>query len=450
MIRRISSLLLVSGAVAALAGAGGAAQPQGAGTGFVVRIPVTGVIELGLAPFIERSIREAQDGGARAVILDIETPGGRVDAAERIVNAIRNADVPVYAFVNLRAFSAGALIALAADDIFMRPAGMMGAATPVTGDGEKAPEKIVSAMRAEMRAVAEARGLDPRVAEAMVDEDIELEGVVERGRLLTLTTAEAASLGYAREVEDWDALMSLLGLADARVVEAEINWAERVVRFLTHPVVAPMLLSLGFLGIIMEIKTPAFGIAGIVGASALTAFFGGHLLLGLAGWEEVILLGAGILLLAAEMFVLPGFGIAGILGTLAILAAFYLSMVGHMATTADYASALGVLSLSGIVVVVAAWALLRHLPRSRGLSRSGLFLGDATTRETGYLSSAVRTELVGSVGVAITDLRPAGAGRFGDERIDVVADAAWIGAGTPIRIVRSDGYRHVVQPVEST
>jgi membrane-bound serine protease (ClpP class) len=436
-------LLAVVGLAGAAAGFAQARQ------GTVFRVPVDGVIELGLAPYIERTIREAEATGARAIILDIETPGGRVDAAQRIVRAIRDTDVPVYAFVNVHAFSAGAMIALATDGIYMRTGSVMGAATPVTGEGQTAPEKIVSAMRGEMRALAEARGLDPRVAEAMVDDAIAIEGVIESGRLLSLTPAEAVQVGYATEVADWDAVVAALGLAEAPVHTPEVNWAERVVRFLTHPMVAPMLLSIGFLGIIIEVKTPSFGLAGLTGATALSAFFGSHFLLGLAGWEELILLAGGITLLAVEMFVLPGFGIAGVAGILAILGALYLSMVNPaVATSTDYAFAFGTLSLAIIVVIVAGWALLRHLPRSRGLNRSGLMLGDATSRETGYLSSAIRAELVGAVGVALTDLRPAGAGRFGDERIDVVSEANWIGAGTPIRIVRSDGYRHVVETVE--
>jgi membrane-bound serine protease (ClpP class) len=446
-VHHMKRLLVLIVALCALA-APAPVQAQEIARGAVVRIPVSGVIEMGLAPFVERTIAEAESAGARAVILDIETPGGRIDAAERIVDAVRNSKVPVYAFVNMRAFSAGAVIALAARDIYMRPGSVMGAATPVTGDGTKAPEKIVSAMRSEMRGLAEARGLDPRVAEAMVDESIGVPGLVEPGKLLTLTAAEAVRVGYAKEVADWDALMETLALEDAPVRESRVNWAERAVRFLTHPMVAPLLLSLGMLGLIIEIKTPTFGLAGAAGAAALTAFFGSHFLLGLAGWEEVILLGIGILLIAIEMFVLPGFGIAGIAGTLAIFAAFFLSMVTSMDTGADYARALGVISLSILVVILGAWAILRRLPRSRGLAKSGLLLADATTRETGYLSNEIRTELIGTVGVAVTDLRPSGAGRFGNERIDVVSDANWISAGTPIKVVRSDGYRHVVEPAD--
>jgi membrane-bound serine protease (ClpP class) len=143
------------------------AAPAVAGAqGVVYRIPVTGVIELGLAPYVARGIAEAAEAGAVAVILDIDTPGGRIDAAQQIVKSATESKVPIYTLVNTHAWSAGAIIALATDSIYMIPASSIGAATPVTGAGEKAPEKIVSAMRSEMRALAERRGLDPRIAEA--------------------------------------------------------------------------------------------------------------------------------------------------------------------------------------------------------------------------------------------------------------------------------------------
>jgi membrane-bound serine protease (ClpP class) len=414
----------------------------------VFRIPVHGVIELGLAPFVARSLREAAASDARAAILDIETPGGRVDAAEQIVDALKNADVPVYAFVNRRAFSAGALISLATDNIYMRPGSVIGAATPVTGEGQKAPEKIVSAMRSEMRALAEDRKLDPRVAEGMVDEEIEIAGVKEKGKLLTLTTEEAVRLGYATSVEDWDALLAQLNLAGSTVHQTSVNWAEAVVRFFTHPIVAPLLLSLGFIGLVIEIKTPSFGLAGAAGIGALGLFFGSHYLVGLAGMGELLLIGGGLLLLAIEMFVLPGFGIAGIIGLLALTGGIYLSLVSSFSSAAEMAQAAGILSLSLIVLLVAVWALVRHLPRSG--RRSGIMLGEATSRETGYLSAPDRAELVGATGVALTDLRPAGAARIGEERLDVTAETDWISAGSTVRVIRSDGYRHVVQKIEAT
>ena len=427
--------------------ADGAAQAPERGGAVLYRVPVTGVVELGLAPFIERSLREAEAEGAAAVILDMDTPGGRVDAAERIADAVNDAAIPVYTLVNRRAFSAGALIALATDGVYMRPGSVMGAATPVSGAGEKAPEKIVSAMRSSMRALAEARGLDPRVAEAMVDEDVAIEGVVEEGKLLTLTTEEAVRLDYAVAVEDWDALAAALGAADAPVRDMEVNWAERTVRLLTHPLVSPFLLSLGLLGILIEIKTPGLGLAGGAGVIALSLFFGSHLIIGLAGLEALLLFGAGVVLVGLEILVVPGLGVVGFAGGAAMVAGLYMSLIGEIPTMADFTRAAGVLATALILVLVVGWALIRRLPSNRRFGRSGIFLTESTGRDTGYTSALRRSELVGLQGVALTDLRPAGTGVFGDERIDVVSESEWIEEGSPIRIVASEGYRHVVRRI---
>ena len=433
-------------AVAAVACASEPTAPTGDDVVYVV--PVNGVIELGIAPFVARALAEAEASGARAAVLELETPGGRVDAAQRIVSTVEAAEIPVLAYVNQRALSAGAMIALSADAVYMRDGALMGAATPVTGEGQKAPEKIVSAMRAEMRALAERRGLDPAVAEAMVDESIAVDGVVEAGKLLTLTTEEAEAIGYAESVADFEEVLRLAGISADRVVEAEINWAEGVVRFLTHPVVAPFLLSLGFLGLLVEIKTPTFGLAGAAGGIALALFFGGHYLVGLAGMEEIILLIAGIVLLGVEAFIVPGFGIFGILGIGGILGGIYLSLVGSLSTLADYSQAAMILSASVLIVLVSAWALLRTLPSNTRLQRSGILLGEDTGRDVGYLSASVREDLVGQKGIAVTDLRPAGVGKFGTERVDIVAEEGWLTAGTGIEIIRAEGYRHVVRALE--
>ena len=302
----------------------------------VFRVPVTGVVEMGLAPFIERAIREAEGAGVSVVVLDIDTPGGRVDSAERIADAISDSGVPVYAFVNRRAFSAGALIALATRGIYMRPGSVIGAVTPVDGSGTKASEKIVSAMRSEMRALAEARGLDPAIAEAMVDESLAIPDVVDAGRLLTLTMEEAVRVGYASETENFTSLLDALGLASAEVTDFGVNWAERLVRFFSNPVVAPFLLSLGFLGLIIEIKTATFGLAGLAGALSLSLFFGSHLILGLAGWEDLLLVGAGVLFVAAEVLLIPGFGLFGVLGIAGIAGGIYMSLLGSLPSAQDF------------------------------------------------------------------------------------------------------------------
>jgi membrane-bound serine protease (ClpP class) len=428
------ALLLASGFPAAAA-----AQDH-----LVYRIPISGTIENGLAPYVARALREAREAKAAAALLDIDTPGGRVDAAQRIVDAVRSADLPVYAFVNPRALSAGALIALAADSIFMRPGAVLGAATPVDGQGTKAPEKYVSAMRAEFRALAEERGLDPRVAEAMVDESIGVPGVVDPGRLATLSTAQALKLRYAAgQAANQTVLLETLGLDGAKVVSPEINWAEKLVRFVTNPLVAPLLLSLGMLGLVVELKTGGFGVAGLVGITSLALFFGSSYLVGLAGWEEVLLLAGGLIALAVEVFLLPGFGLAGVLGLGLFGAAIVFAMTGTAASLSDFSRALAVLGASAVITTAVIYAWVRHLPNSSRLS--GLLLRDGLAARGGFISAPVREDLLGKDGVAVTDLRPSGTALFGNERVDVVTEGEFISQGSALRVLRSEGYRLVVR-----
>jgi membrane-bound serine protease (ClpP class) len=389
---------------------------------------------------------EAWEAGAPFVILDINTPGGRVDAAWQIVDAVQESQVPVYAYVD-RALSAGAMIALATEAIYVRPGATIGAATPVIG-AEKASEKMVSAMRSEFRALAEARDLDPRIAESMVDEEIAVPGVVERGRLLTLSAEEALDVGYAKGIHDTlEELLAELGERNTAVVTMSPNWAELIVRFLTNPVVAPLLLTLGFIGLLFEVKTAGFGFGGLAGLIGLTLFFGAHLIVGLAGWEELMLIGAGLVLIGLEVFVIPGFGVAGALGILALGGGVIMSMLGRFPTFMDLGTAFTVVVAAMALTGASAYAFLRHLRWSRRLG--GIFLRASTDKERGYISGDVRADLMGQVGTAATTLRPAGVGIFGDERIDVVSEGPWIEEGSPIEIIQSEGYRHVVREVKA-
>ena len=442
MSRQFMVLIAIAGTLGALAVPG---TVQNEST--VYRVPVTGEIELGLAPYIQRAVKEATEVGAAALILDIDTPGGRVDAAEIISDALTDSEVPVYSLVNRRAYSAGAWIALSTSRIYMRPASVIGAATPVDGTGTKAPEKIVSAMRSQMRALAESNGLEPEVAAAMVDEDIEIDGVVESGKLLTLTTEEAVEIGYAEAIEDLDALLVELGHEGATVVTLELNWAERLVRFFSSSLVSPFLLSLGFLGLMIEIRTPTFGLAGTMGLISLGLFFGSNMIVGLAGLEDVLIVGAGLVLLGIEAFIVPGFGIFGVAGIVAILTGLYMSLLGNIPTMPDFTRAAWVLTSSTLLLIGSAWALIRTLPSSSRLAESGIFLPAKTTSAIGYESAEVRSDLVGKYGTAITDLRPAGTALIGDERIDVVSESEWISAGTPVKVLSAEGYRHIVRSI---
>jgi membrane-bound serine protease (ClpP class) len=412
----------------------------------VYRIEITGTIEGGLAPYTARALREATEAGAAAVFLDINTPGGRVDAAETMADAIRATSIPVYAFVNPRAYSAGALIALATDGIYMTPGAVLGAATPVDGQGTKMPEKYVSAMRAEFRALAEEQGLDPRIAEAMVDDQVGVPGLLEPGRLLTLSTAEAVKVKYAKaEVASQAALLAALGLDGATVVSVDVNWAETLVRFLTNPFVAPLLLSLGMLGLIFEIKTGAFGVGGVLSLVSLGLFFGSHHLVGLAGWEEVILLLAGLIAIAIEIFVLPGFGVAGILGIALVGGAVVLAMLGSVPTLTDVVQSLAVLTAAIVLTLAVFIAWLRHLPYSTRFRK--LILADGLNSSEGFISAPIRDDLVGREAVAVTDLRPSGTVAVDDERVDVVTEGDYIKTGSAVRFIRAEGHRHVVRAI---
>jgi membrane-bound serine protease (ClpP class) len=413
----------------------------------VYRITVFGTIEMGLAPYVRRAVKEANEAGAPAIVLDIDTFGGRVDAAQQIVTAVAGSEIPIYALVSHNAWSAGAMIALAADSIYMTPGSSIGAATPVSGAGEKAPEKIVSAMRGEFRALAERRGLDPRIAEAMVDESIAIEGVVEEGKLLTLTGHEAIDLGVAAgEVEGIDELLQTVQLPDRDVESVSVNWAEGLVRFLSNPMVAPILLSIGTLGLIIEIKTPSFGLAGLTGILALGAFFGSHLIVGLAGMEEVILLGVGLIALVLEVFVVPGFGIAGVVAILCIGTATFMALIGALPTWGDITRASAIMIVAAGIVAGVIYAFVRNLPTS-GRWR-GILLRDSTSKEEGYISEPAREDLIGLVGIAVTDLRPSGTVMVEGERLDVVSDVGFVAKGSHVRVIRSEGYRHVVEPAD--
>jgi membrane-bound serine protease (ClpP class) len=338
------------------------------------------------------------------------------------------------------------MIALSADRLYMLPGSTIGAATPVVGDGRKASEKMVSAMRSEFRALAEDRGIDPRIGEAMVDESVEVPGVVAAGKLLTLTTSEAVQLDVATaEVSSYEDMLFRAGLAGAQTIDTRPNWTENIVRFLTNPAVAPLLLSLGFLGLLVEIKTPSFGVAGAIGVLSLAAFFGARYMVNLAGLEELLLLGIGVALIAAEILVIPGFGVAGIAGGIAVVLGISLSMLGRFPTRADIVGTVVAISLSILIVALVAFAAIRHLPHSR--SMSGILLKDATSKATGYLSAPERAELKGQEGVAATDLRPSGTAIIGGERVDVVTEGPWIEEGTRVIVLRAEGYRFVVRPL---
>ena len=444
------AFLLLAGLVGILYGA-----PEPATR--VIVVPIEGVVDLGMAPFVERAIEDAEATQADAVLLDINTLGGRVDAALLIRDALVGSTVPTIAYIHPRAISAGAFISFACNTIAMEPGGSIGAATPVTdsdGEMEAADEKMVSYFRTEMRSTAERNGRPGDIAEAMVDREIEIEDVIAKGKLLTLTTSDAVRLGVADfEAQTIEEVLEELGLAGAVRTEHTINWAESFARIVSHPALSSLLMSIGFLGIMLELYRPGWGIPGTVGVACLALFFLGHYVVNLAGWEEVLLFAAGVVLLGLEIFVIPGFGIAGIAGIAAILASVFLALIGRdlrLSWQLGYVTdAITVVAGGMLGVLIGGALLVRFVPGSR--AGNLLILRRKLDTDEGFVTHATAAQErfpVGTHGTAMGDLRPAGTVRIGGDRIDAVSEGSFISRGAEVAIVAWNAGHPVVREID--
>jgi len=371
-----------------------------------------------------------------------------VDAAVAMRDTLVNAPIRTIAFINPRAISAGALIALACETVVMTTGGTIGAAAPVV-DGaagrEPADEKTVSYLRKEFRATADTRDRPPEYAEAMVDLDVAIPGVVEKGKLLTLTTSEAVEHGIAdMTAADITDALTAVGLPGAELRNAELTWAESLVRFLTLPAVGSLLMSVGLLGLLVELRTPGFAVPGAIGLAALGLFFWGQWIVELAGWEEILLVGVGVILVALEIFVVPGITVVGVAGVVALVAGLGMTLFGAGATSAVIIGALGRVALSILLALAGALALMRILP-SLPFGRR-LVLDTGMDADLGYVSAPESDHhLLGRTGTTVSPLRPAGIAEIDGTRVDVVSDGGFVDAGATIEVSRVDGNRIVVR-----
>ncbi|WP_203339818.1 NfeD family protein [Planococcus beijingensis] len=411
-----------------------------ADTSTVYVIPIEDEVERGLQAFIERGIEEAEDAGAEAIIFEIDTPGGFVDAADGIARLLNKTQLETMAFVNQDALSAGAFLALHNDEIYMHPNGRMGAAQVIDQAGNAAADKANSAWLASMKNAAQTAGRDPEYALAMADASMALPelGVAE-GELLTLGAQEAEQVGYSQgTVSSLDELLALKGYENASVVTVDETFSESLARFLTNPIVVPILLSIAGLGLLLELFTPGVGIPGIIGLASLLLFFYGHLVAGLAGYESIILLVIGFGLLVAE-FIIPG-GVAGFLGIAAILGSILLAG-GDLKSTAIAVLIAMIVATVGMVIVVKFFGKRLDLFKR-------IILTDATDTESGYVSTTNRPELVGKIARTVTALRPSGTIKLDDERIDAVSEGRFIDNGKDVKIIKVEGSRIVVRELE--
>lgn len=443
-------------------------------------IPIKDTIELGLSGIVKRAVKEAKENQAKAIILEIDTYGGRVDAADEICGSLKSAEpIPTIAFVTEEAWSAGAMIALGCKEIYMASGSSIGAAEPkvgAMGGKESVDEKSVSAVRAKFRSLAAENGYPVNIAQGMVDKDLEItkvsikgeefiltgeeleekrsqykeneitiiKTIKPKGKLITLTADEAIGLKLAEKiVKNRGELLTLKSLDKYEIVEISPTWSENLVRFLTGPIVSSILITLGFLGIIYEVMYPGWGISGTIALVCLALFFWGHYLIGMAEWFEILLLIAGVILLALEVFVIPGFGMTGISGISLIVISIFLAMVKHpnplKAPKIELWSAFYTISWPVIIVFFGVIAGLKFLPETKLWKK--IVLASVEEKSEGLNFQAY----LGKIGKTMSILRPSGRAVFDDKVLDVLSEGEFIDKDKPVKVVKIDGNKVIVR-----
>jgi membrane-bound serine protease (ClpP class) len=385
-----------------------------------------------MAHLVQRSVEEANSDGARAIVLDVNSPGGLVDAAFEIRDALFSAREPVVAYVQ-RAYSAAALISLSADRIVMAPGASIGAAEPIP-----ATVKLISGLRGEFESTAERNHRNPKIAAAMVDKNVDLPEYKRSGAILTLNTEDAVRAGIAQgTAPTLDAALAQQHLSGAPQVTQSLTWAERIARFATDPVVSGLLLTLGMLGLLIEMQT-LHGIAGVIGVGALALFFGSHVYAGFSNAFVAALAVLGLIGILWELHVVPGHGLPGILGAGALLVAVLLAF-----GLPFFFVGIETIATAIVLTVIAFTLTVRAVPQNAWAHRLAL----AAAQGPEYVASADYGALRGRTGMAVSFLRPAGIASIDGRRIDVLTEGEFIAAGTPVRVMRVEGRRVFVEPV---
>ncbi len=433
--RRVFSWLALAlfAVLAVLPGTAGAA---GKSKVYVLHVDQFQEIDPFVANLTDRVFDAAEsDPDAAGVAIIINTPGGLVTSAFQMQERILDSKLKTVAFVEGKALSAGALIATAAERIYMHTGGIIGAAEPrVSGSTEPADPKTLSAVVAAFESTALARGRDPAIARAMVDRKKPIPG--QQSELLTLNYRDAIDKRYADgQAQSLAESIKLAGISDYELVDIPLTLSDRVGRFLTTPWVATLLLVAGVVAIGIEFIKPGVTLPGLIGILCLGLFFMGNVLAGTANWVELSLALLGIVLLIVEAFV-PGFGIFGVSGIISMAASIFFAVP-------DTTLALWYLTFASVAFAFVLFAVVRMVSK-KGLGKALTLASDAR----GWVPErADLTGLVGKEGNTVTVLRPAGTAQFGQEKVDVVSEGEFLPAGTRVAVVRVEGTRVLVRPV---
>lgn len=429
-------------------------------------------IKENIMPAAWRSVKvgfeEAQNLNADIILIHMNTYGGMVDVADSIRTKILNSKIPVWVFIDNQAASAGALISIACDSIYMRKGGSIGAATVVDQSGNVVPDKFQSFMRSTMRATAEAKGYDtlisgndtilkwrrdPRIAEAMVDPSIYIEGIIDSGKVLTFTAEEAIKHGYCEgKAENVNEVMEQAGIKSYSIAEFRPSLLDRMIGFLTNPFVSGILIMIIIGGIYFELQTPGVGFPLAAAAIAAILYFAPLYLEGLVEHWEIIIFVVGVILLMVEIFAIPGFGVTGISGIVLMVAGLTLAMIDNeiFRDPVNF-NLMTILKPFGIVVLAVFIGLIGGIALSRKLLTSPLFpnlaLQSNLNKEEGFVGIDTKIKnMVGAEGIAITTLRPSGKIQIENSWFDAVAEFGYIEKGSKVKVSKDEsGQLYVVK-----
>ena len=414
-----------------------------------------------------QSIDRAIEMNADLIIIHMNTYGGLLNAADSIRTKILNSPIPVYVFVDNNAISAGALIAIAANKIYMREGASIGAATVVNQTGQDVPDKYQSFMRSMMRATAESHGKDtiisgrdttfrwrrdPRIAEAMVDPAVSIPGIIDADKVLTLTTEEAIRHRYcegkAEKIED---ILTINNIAEYTIVRHVLTSLEKLIQFLVNPYLQSILIMCIIGGIYFELQTPGIGFPLGLAVTAAMLYFAPLYLEGLANHWELLIFLLGLILIAVEIFALPGFGVAGIAGIFFMVLGLSLAMVDNIVFEWDFTLGLAKLFKSACIVVgSAALAMIICIRLGKSFLdnprlRTVMLTAEQRSSE-GYVSFADLSPMTGAIGTARSMLRPAGKIEIDGNLYDAMCIVGYVNAGEKVKVVRFEtGQLYVVK-----
>lgn len=400
----------------------------------VYLVDLSGEVNPGMLSYASDALREANENNADLILLNIDTLGGRIDVAEKLSRRILESKVKTVAYVNTKAESAGVLLSISADHLYMAPASTIGSAETIPKT-----EKTLSYWRSLLESTAEKRGRDPQIVAAMADSSLVIKDLVEKDKLLNLTNKKAEEIKFSDgTAESKNEIYDILKLKNPIEIEVRESTANKILGFLSSIAVSQILLTIGFIGLVIEVMTPGFGVGGVISMIGFSLFFAGSILSGTASSFAAVVFVLGIILLMIEVFV-PGFGIFGISGILCVFGSIVMVSPSLTSALISIAAAL-------VVTIVAVALLFRFLPK-RNLSKT-LFLSTKLDKEAGFSAAKEEKVYIGREGKTLTFLRPSGKIIIDGKMLEAISEGRYIEKDKTVLVLRAEGSRLIVEEKE--